>query len=73
MNPPLHVLDLLQCHLAITLGQATGDSPGAEILHRIASSSPRVLGLTASYANDKATTAEGFQQSRRTLQAPWIC
>ncbi|CAK9083173.1 unnamed protein product [Durusdinium trenchii] len=52
-----------ECH------KATGDSPGAEILHRIASSSPRVLGLTASYANDKATTAEGFQQSRRTLQA----
>jgi hypothetical protein len=29
---------------------------------------PRCLGLTASYANDRATTWEDFLESRRSLQ-----
>lgn len=41
-----------------------------ELLHRIADAAapPRVLGLTASYANDGAKTWEEFQESRRSLE-----
>ena len=50
-----------------------GDSPGAELLRWIASDEssrpmPRVLGLTASYANDGAKTWDEFSESLHTLQ-----
>ena len=50
-----------------------GDSPGAELLRWIASDEssrpmPRVLGLTASYANDGAKTWDEFAESLQTLQ-----
>ena len=59
--------------------QVVGDSPGAELLHRLAAESrqlrhvPRCLGLTASYANDRAKTWEDFLESRRTLQVGSSC
>ena len=57
-----------ECHKAV------GDSPGAELLRWIASDEssrpmPRVLGLTASYANDGAKTWDEFSESLHTLQA----
>lgn len=57
-----------ECHKAV------GDSVGAELLRWIASDEssrpmPRVLGLTASYANDGAKTWDEFAESLQTLQA----
>ncbi|CAJ1406198.1 unnamed protein product [Effrenium voratum] len=60
----LFVVD--ECH------RATGNSPGAELLQRLHCTSPgsvRVLGLTASFANEKATSEEEFRESRNNLQA----
>ena len=51
-----------ECHKAVGL------SPGAELLEA-AAGGPRLLGLTASYANEKAESYGDFEQSCQALQA----
>lgn len=48
--------------------EATGLSPGAELLEAAVRSGPRLLGLTASYANNGAELRRHFEQSCQALQ-----